>query len=400
MKRAIILVIDSLGVGAMEDAPDYGDSLTCNTLSNLAKASDGLRIPTLQSLGLGNITTVQGAPPTEKPVASFGRMLEASAGKDTTTGHWEMAGIVLDKPFKTYPNGFPQDLMMQFIKEAGCSGYLGNVPASGTAIIDEFDTEHQSTGRPIIYTSADSVFQIACDVNIVPLEILYKWCEIARNLLNNGYGVSRVIARPYQQSPTGLQRIAAHRKDYSVLPPKGTLLDSICDENGRVIAVGKIEDIFLGAGISHSIHTGSNQEGLEVMRALIRQEINLNEFVISQSTSFDEKAELIFVNLVDTDMLFGHRRNPKGYAKALEEIDGYLAEFLELLTEDDLLIITADHGCDPTAPGSDHTREMVPLIRYVKNEEGINLGTKSSFTYISTTVADWLGTSQQLSWVA
>jgi len=390
MKRVIILVIDSLGVGAMPDANKYGDSSACNTLSNVSSFNGGLNLPALQSLGIGNVTHVQGVPPNDKPIASVGRMLEKSEGKDTTTGHWELAGLVLDKPFQVYPDGFPGELMDKFVSETGCKGYYGNYPASGTAIIEKFNSDHKVTAYPIIYTSADSVFQIACNVEIVPLDTLYVWCEIARSLLGDEYNTSRVIARPYKEAPTGLMRLAGQRKDYSVMPPHPTLLNMIEKNNGRVIAVGKIEDIFVGSGITHAVHTGSNKEGLDLFLSLTRGEYDIEKISLSDRVVDSRDQELIFINLVDTDMLYGHRNDALGYGRALEEIDCYLAKILPQLGDDDLLLITADHGCDPTQKGTDHTREMVPIIEYGSSITPVDLGEKSSFTYVARRSAEWL----------
>ena len=398
MKRAIIIIIDSLGVGAMEDAPDYNDGLECNTLSNLATANGGVKLPHLGKLGLGNITNVKGVEPIHSPQASFGKMKELSKGKDSTTGHWEVAGIVSEKGFSTYPNGFPKEFMDRFVERTGCGGYFGNKPASGTAIIDEFHAEHRKTAYPIIYTSADSVFQIACDVDIIGLETLYKWCEIAREMLDEGYNCSRVIARPYRETDQGLERLGGKRKDYSVPPPKGSLLDKIAENGGRVLAIGKTEDLFVGKGVTHSIHTSSNDEGLRKTVDAIKGIVDYDSVALSNEASSAER-ELIFTNLVETDMIYGHRRDVSGYASALEQIDEQMPSVIEGLQEDDMLIITADHGCDPTAPGSDHTREMVPVLVYGKNLEARDLGVKDSFTFVASTIADWLEIPSNPNWV-
>ena len=382
-----------MGVGAMPDADKYGDSPSCNTLSNVAAYNNGLNLPNLQKLGLGNITNVQGVPPVDKPMASYGCMQEVSEGKDTTTGHWELAGLVLDKPFRVFPDGFPNEFMEKFVKISGCKGYYANCPASGTDIISKYNDRHKNTGFPIIYTSADSVFQIACNVDVAPIETLYKWCEIARNLLDDNYNTSRVIARPYKETVNGLQRISSLRKDYSVEPNKPTMLNKIKDNNGLVIAVGKIEDIFVGSGVTHSVHTGSNNEGLEVTLKAIKRNLCLEDISVSNETSSTYDKELIFVNLVDTDMLYGHRNDVAGYGAALEEIDKYLEYIIPLLNSEDMLIITADHGCDPTQPGTDHTREMVPILAYNSTEEAISLGVLNSFTYVADKTLQWLNIS-------
>lgn len=371
-KRAIIVVIDSMGIGAMPDSLDFGDDSTVNTLCNLAKASGGLNVPNFEKMGLGNIKDILGVKKTNSPIAEYGIMKAKSKGKDTTTGHWEIAGLVLDNPFKTYIN-FPDELIEKFIQKTNCGGILGNLPASGTKIIEELNDKHHKTKFPIIYTSADSVFQIAVDIDIIPIETLYEWCKIARELLDDGYGISRVIARPYKIIDGKPTRIGSLRHDYSVAPPKDTLLDEIVKNNGKVYAIGKIKDIFTGKGISESKPTGGNTEGLIATLDAIQ---NKKDF------------SLIFTNLVDTDMLYGHRRDYSGYKKAIEEVDSYLPKFIQNMDEDDLLIITADHGCDPTYKGSDHTREMVPVIIYGENKGDI--GTKESFTYVSDRIKQWL----------
>ena len=374
MKRAAIIVIDSMGIGAIEDACEYGDDLSCNTLCNLAKKEGGLNVPNFEKLGLGNIKDIQGVKKTDTPTAKYGIMKMKSKGKDTTTGHWEIAGLVLKNPFRTYKE-FPPEIIDEFIKQTGCKGILGNIPASGTKIIEDLHDEHKKTKFPIIYTSADSVFQIAVDIDIIPLETLYDWCKIARKILDDGtWGVSRVIARPYQMVEGKPTRIGKFRHDYSVPPPEPTLLNKVQDANKKVLSIGKIKDIFVNSGVSEAIPTGSNKEGLEATLKSLKE----------------KKWDLIFTNLVDTDMLFGHRRDSKGYKEAIEQIDCYLKDILDVLDEDDLLIITADHGCDPTFRGTDHTREMVPILVYNKNLQGENIGTLPSFTYVSDIVQKWL----------
>ncbi|MDD3419392.1 MAG: phosphopentomutase [Candidatus Gastranaerophilales bacterium] len=388
MKRAIIIVIDSMGVGAMDDAPEYKDTLECNTLCNVAKCCGGLNIPNLQKMGLGNILDIQGVPAVLHPLASYGKMLELSKGKDTTTGHWELAGLVLDEPFRTWPEGFPKELIDKFIEKTGCRGILGNYPASGTQIIEDLGEEHKKSAFPIVYTSADSVFQIACDVDIIPLETLYNWCEIARELLNEGYNTSRVIARPFKTTKNGFERISKDRRDYSLEPFKPTVLNEISEQNGRVLGIGKIEDIFVKSGITHAIHTGKNKEGLEILLSAIKNEFEYDKYLITEKKEYDK--ELIFLNLVDTDMLFGHRNDAIGYGSAIEEIDTYLDKYLDNMTKDDLLIITADHGCDPTVEGTDHTREHVPLLIYSKVSQGKKLGLIKGFTFVADKVRSWV----------
>lgn len=374
-KRAIIIVIDSMGIGAMDDAVEFNDDNTVNTLCNLAKKAGGLNVPNFEKMGLGNIKDIEGVKKELNPVAQFGIMKPKSKGKDTTTGHWEIAGLVLEHPFKTYEK-FDDKIINEFIKETGCKGILGNYPASGTKIIQDLNEEHQKTKFPIIYTSADSVFQIAADIDLIDIETLYNWCKVARKILDEGhYGISRVIARPYRIIDNQPTRISSLRHDFSVCPPKDTLLNIIEKEGGKTFAIGKIKDIFTGSGITKSVPTGGNKEGLDVTLDAIK---NKKDF------------SLIFTNLVDTDMLYGHRRDYIGYKKAIEEIDTYLDKFILNTDENDLLIITADHGCDPTFKGSDHTREYVPLIIYNKNIEPKNLGIRDSFCYVSERIKDWL----------
>ncbi len=397
MKRAIIVVVDALGIGALPDAPEYNDLMECNTLCNVAKYNKGLDLPNFQKLGLGNIDNIEGVPPANKPLASYGKMMELSKGKDTTTGHWEIAGLILEDPFKTYPEGFPQEIIDEFIKRTGCKGILANKPASGTAIIDELGEKHAQTKYPIIYTSADSVFQIACNVDVIPLRTLYKWCETARELFNEKakeHNVNRIIARPFESTEQGFQRISADRKDYSVPPHKPTVLDSIIEKGGRVLGIGKIEDIYLQKGISHAVHTGSNKEGIELTIKAVKSELNLDELKTeSAQDNGNPCCELIFTNLVDTDMLYGHRNDAVGFANSLKEIDSYLPELMDSMQKDDLLIITADHGCDPTTPGTDHTREQVPLLVYNPELNGNDLETRKSFADIAASLSIWLDLS-------
>ena len=392
-KRAFIVVIDALGVGAMPDAPDYGDALTANTLGNIDANVDALNLPTLAKLGLGNILPLQHVAVDATPTGSWGKLAEQSIGKDTTTGHWEMMGITLETPFPTYPNGFPDELVQAFIAQTGCQGILGNKPASGTKILDELGEEHLKTGFPIVYTSADSVWQIACHVDVTPLETLYRWCEIARALLVGEHEVSRVIARPFQGSVAeGFRRLGSARHDYAVPPPSATILDQAKQQGVQTIGVGKIHDIFCGVGITHTIHTDNNAHGLSVIEALVKSEINLAEFACNQSTITDATAnQLVFINLVETDMNYGHRRDVTGYARALEAIDERLAGIVAELQPTDLLIITGDHGCDPTAPGSDHTREYVPFLAFTPNSPtGEAVGTLQGFAHVGRLALQWV----------
>ncbi len=370
MKRAIVIVIDSMGIGAMPDAEEFNDDLSVNTLCNIAIKQNGLDIPNFEKMGLGNIKDIKGVNKTNTPTADFGILKMKSKGKDTTTGHWELMGLVLENPFKTYVK-FDEKIINEFIFETKCGGILGNYPASGTKIIEDLNEQHQKTKYPIIYTSADSVFQIASDINLIPIETLYEWCKTARKILDaNKAGISRVIARPYKIINDKPTRIGSLRHDYSVKPPKDTVLNTLEKNGKKVLGIGKIYDIFTGSGVTEKILTKGNTDGL-------------NQTLHAIKTS---KCDLIFTNLVDTDMLYGHRRDSLGYKKAIEEIDSYLPDFINAMTNDDILIITADHGCDPTYKGSDHTRECVPYLMYKHNYEGKNIGIKNSFTYVSETI--------------
>ncbi len=371
--RAILIVMDSVGIGALPDAEAYGDGGS-NTLAHTAEAVGGLNLPVLTRLGLGNLGDIKGVPTVSEPAGGYGKMAEKSAGKDTTTGHWEMTGIILEQPFPTYPQGFPEDLISKYEKQIG-RRVLGNKAASGTAIIAELGTKHLASGCPIVYTSADSVFQIAAHEAIIPLEELYRMCRIARRLLQGEHGVGRVIARPFVGEAGNFTR-TANRRDFSLEPPSGNLLELLQVRQIPVYAVGKIEDIFAGQGISEAVHTQSNLDGLE------------------QTLAFMDKVEkgLIFTNLVDFDMLYGHRNNPAGYAQALEELDQYLQKILNALQPEDILLITADHGCDPTTTSTDHSREYVPILAYGQGiRQGVNLGIRSSFADLGATIAEIWG---------
>ena len=389
MKRAVIIVIDSCGIGAMDDCREYKDIPECNTLRNVCEYNNGLNLPNLARLGLGKIQNFKGIEDVPNPIGQYGTLIEKSKGKDTTTGHWEIMGQVLEKPFATFPDGFPDELIEKFVKETGCGGVLANCPASGTAIIEKLNDEHHRTKFPIVYTSADSVFQIALDTDMIPLETLYKWCEIARKILDDGgYNVSRVIARPYKIIDGKPTRISKDRRDYS-MQPKHTLLNEIKDKGGIVLGIGKIEDIFSKSGITHAIHTGTNQEGLELTLQAVRGILPISSIAYEQNKTYADFG-IIFTNLVDTDMLYGHRNDAKGYGKALEEIDIYIRDIIESMSPEDLLIVTADHGCDPTVPGTDHTREKVFLLMYHKNIQPKALGTLVGFDNISNFTKDWI----------
>ena len=366
-------MIDSCGAGALPDAAAYGDA-GANTLGNTATRVGGLKLPTLETWGLGNLTTIAGCPPVSAPRASFGTMAERSAGKDTTTGHWEMVGVILEKGFTTFPHGFPPELMREWLQLSGAPGYLGNKPASGTVIIEELGREHLATGWPIVYTSADSVFQIAAHEQKVPLATLYAWCKAARTV-GQKYGIARVIARPFVGEPGKFVR-TYDRRDFSQPPPPGTVLDMLAGAGVQIVGVGKIPDIYDGRGMARSVHTEGNADGLRKTEELLG----------------DLGSSLLFVNLVDTDMLYGHRRDPVGYASALQEIDTALPAIASALRGDDVLVLTADHGNDPTFPGSDHTREQVPLLAYSpRRVRGNALGVRESFADLGATVAEYFG---------
>ena len=372
MKRIFLIVLDSFGIGAMKDSESFGD-VGVNTLASCA-TSPKLHIPNMIAAGLGNIDGVSCLPKADAPIGAFARLTEASMGKDTTIGHWEIAGIVSPEPLPTYPNGFPEEVLEPFRAATG-RGVLANAPWSGTAVLDEFGEEHMKTGDLIVYTSADSVFQIAAHENIVPPEKLYEYCRIARNILRGKHGVGRVIARPFVGTGKGNFKRTANRHDFSLEPPKETLLDAIKAAGKASIGVGKINDIFAGIGTTEHVYNTSNANGMEHTDHYVQQDFE----------------GLCFVNLVDFDMVFGHRRNIDGYANALSEFDAWLGQFLPKLQEDDLLLITADHGCDPGyGATTDHTREYVPLLILGKGVKPVNLGTRDSFADIAATVAQLL----------
>ncbi len=374
-KRVFLLIIDACGVGELPDAADYGDTGAA-TIPNVAHSVGGLNMPFSGRLGLGNIVPVTGVPAAESPMGCFGKMQEQSPGKDSTTGHWEIGGIILDAPFPVFPNGFPEELVHRFEEKAGVKT-IGNVAASGTEIIKQLGEEHLRTGALILYTSADSVFQLAAHEDLYPPEKLYEICRIAREMLTGKYGVGRVIARPFIGTPGNFTR-TARRKDFSRLPPSPTLLDIMQRAGKETLAIGKIHDLFAGCGIKKSVKTANNAE---VMKEVI------------SAVTDNAKFSLVFSNCVDFDMLWGHRNDEKSFATGLEEFDRYLGELLPLLHQDDLLIITADHGCDPTIKTStDHTREYVPLLVYGKQTaQGVDLGTRHTFSDIAKTVAEIFG---------
>ena len=370
MKRVFLIVLDSLGIGEMPDAAAFGDK-NCNTLKRIS-ASPEFCIDNLIEMGLGNIDGVNFLPKTDLPTAAFARMTESSAGKDTTIGHWEIAGVVSDSPMPTYPDGFPSEILDEFSKQTG-RGVLCNKPYSGTKVIADYGEEHLKTGDLIVYTSADSVFQIAAHEDIVPPETLYEYCRIARKILVGDHAVGRVIARPFIGDFPNFTR-TSNRHDFSVEPPKETLLDAVKSADKTVYAIGKIFDIFAAKGVTEKAFTASNLDGIEkTLKAL--------------DTDFDG---LCFINLVDFDMLYGHRQDINGYAKALTEFDRYLPEITSKMRDDDILVITADHGCDPGDDSTDHTREYTPLIVYGKSVKPINLGTRKTFADIAATLAEYL----------
>ena len=371
--RIALIVLDGAGIGEMPDAPEWGDAGS-DTFGHVL-ASRQLTLPNLRRYGLGNIRPLQGAPPLAQPEGSYGRCALRSNGKDTTTGHWEMAGIILEQAFPTYPNGFPPSVIDHFIKETGVPGILGNIPASGTEIIKNLGAEHVRTGKPIVYTSADSVFQIAAHEQIIPLPKLYGMCETARGLLEGEHEVGRVIARPFLGEPGAFYR-TENRHDYAVPPPHENLLVSLADEDLDVVCIGKIASIYDSNGVTQDL-TAKNNE----------QSINQTIHALQQ-----QSRGLIFSNLVDFDMLYGHRRDTEGFAKALEHFDSRLPEIEGAMRDDDLIIITADHGNDPTFPGSDHTREYVPLLVFGRSaRRGVNLGSRNSLADIGQTIADNFG---------
>lgn len=388
-----MVVIDGCGIGAAPDADRFGDGPDCNSLANTARKAGGLKLPNLAKLGLGNIHPIDGVEPVEKAEGFYGKLKERSNGKDTQTGHWEMMGLISSTAFPLYPDGFPDEILDRFISETGCKGILCNKPYSGTEVLKELGEEHQKTGYPIVYTSGDSVFQIACHTDTVPLPTLYRWCEIARAILQGPHRVGRVIARPFAGEPGSYYRLG-DRRDYAVPPPAPTLLDAAVASGCGVFGIGKIEDIFARQGITHAKHTGVNKAGIDVTLSAIKGELDLAPLRIVEGVSDDVR--IIFTNLVDTDMVYGHRRNSEGYANALVEVDEGLGRLIGAMSGDDILIVSSDHGNDPTAPGTDHTRELVPILIYSPAFAGCaasprDLGTREGFVDIAASIACWLG---------
>jgi phosphopentomutase len=371
--RIVLVVLDGAGIGAMPDAPDWGDAGS-DTFGHIME-SRSVRLPNLQRYGLGNIRPLKDLPPLENPVGSYGRCALRSNGKDTTTGHWEMAGIILERAFPTYPNGFPKAIIDRFVKETNVPGILGNIPASGTEIIKELGEEHVESHKPIVYTSADSVFQIAAHEEVIPLERLYEICETAREILVGEHKVGRVIARPFLGKSGAFYR-TENRHDYAVAPPRENLLPALADEGLDVVCIGKIASIYDSLGVTKDLTAKNNEQSIDQTIAALG----------------DKTRGLIFSNLVDFDMLYGHRRDTEGYAKALEHFDSRLPEIEAAMSKDDVMVITADHGNDPTFRGSDHTREYAPLLVFGKSaRSGVNLGTRESLADIGQTIAENFG---------
>jgi phosphopentomutase len=371
--RMFLVVLDGVGIGALPDAADYGDAGS-HTLRHVAEAHGGLRVPTLERLGLGRIDALPGVRAVADPRGAFGRLAERSRGKDSTTGHWELAGIVSDRAFPTYPRGFPEALLERFAAVTG-RGWLGNVAASGTEIIARLGEEHQRTGKLIVYTSADSVFQVAAHEQTVPLETLYEACRVARGLLTGEHAVGRVIARPFTGPPGGYRR-TANRRDFSLQPPEATLLDRLAERGLPVLTIGKVDELFAGRGVTEGFHTRDNAEGEGLLCDLVRR----------------SGEGLVFANLVDFDQQYGHRNDAAGFGRALEQFDARAAELIGHLRSDEMCLITADHGNDPTTPGTDHTREYAPLlVAGPRVRAGVDLGTRETFADVAATLAEAFG---------
>jgi phosphopentomutase len=372
-ERVFVIVIDGFGCGALPDAHEYGDS-GANTVANVAEAVGGITIPGLQHLGLGNIVPIRGCPAAEQPRACFGKMAEQAPAKDTMTGYWEMMGLRVEKTPRTFPDGFPPDLIEEFQNRCGRT-VIGNKAASGTDIIEELGPRQLRTGELIVYTSVDSVFQVAAHSDVVSLEELYRCCQVARDMLTGDWAVGRVIARPFIGEPGRFVR-TADRKDFALAPPGRTVVDLAHERGMEVVSVGKVSNILAGRGFTETIHTSSDSDGLEKTRELFSKRF----------------AGLVLVNLVDLDTLYGHRNNSAGYARALSELDGHMSRTLEARGGRDMIVITADHGCDPTHPGTDHTREYVPvLVTGNSFRRGVDLGTRPTFADVAATVAAYVG---------
>jgi phosphopentomutase len=368
--RVFVIVLDGVGMGALPDADRYGD-VGANTLLHVAEHAGNLALPALEAYGLGNLLPMPGVPPTRAPRGARARLMEQSAGKDSTTGHWEMMGLALDEPFPTYPDGFPKALLDRW-SERVQRGWIGNVAASGTEIITRLGAQHQETGRFIVYTSADSVFQVAAHEQTVPIEQLYAACRAARDLLTGPHAVGRVIARPFE-GERGQYRRTSRRRDFSLAPPTPTVLERLVEAGRRVVTVGKVDDLFAGRGVTDAIHTTSNEEGEGVLLDLVKR----------------AGEGLVFANLVDFDTQYGHRNDPAGFAAALEQFDMTFGRFADQLRGDEMAWVTADHGNDPTTPGTDHTREYTPLlVAGPRVRDGVDLGTRASFADLGATLAE------------
>jgi len=368
--RVFLVVLDGVGIGALPDADRYGDTGT-NTLRHVAEACGGLRLPVLEAHGLGNLLPLPGVRPRLDPQGARARLAEKSAGKDSTTGHWELMGVALEQPFPTYPDGFPEAFLDRWSERVE-RGWIGNVPASGTEIVERLGEEHQRTGRFIVYTSADSVFQVAAHEGTVPLERLYEACRVAREMLTGEHAVGRVIARPFEGEP-GRYRRTSRRRDFSLPPVAPTVLDALVAAGRRVVTVGKVDDLFAGRGVSDAIHTSGNEEGEAVLLDLAKR----------------PGEGLVFANLVDFDTKYGHRNDPAGFARALERFDATFGELVGRLRGDEMVWVTADHGNDPTTPGTDHTREYTPLlVAGPRVRPGVDLGTRESFADVGATLAE------------
>jgi phosphopentomutase len=379
MHNFFLIILDGVGIGELPDADKYGDSGS-NTLCNIAEAVGGLNLPNLEKMGLSNITPIKGIKRIDNPIASFGKLAEISKGKDSTTGHWEIAGLCVDTDFSYFPDGFSENIINKFLNLTGCKGVLGNKPASGTEIIQELGDQHVKTGFPIVYTSADSVFQIAAHEEVIPIDRLYDICQITRDkVLAPPILVGRVIARPFIGSSQNYTR-TTNRKDFSLDPPSDTILDLLFKNGITTVAIGKVNDLFNYRGIKIQEKTKSNDEGCT----------KLLEYSAKVKNSF------MFANLVDFDVYYGHRNDPTGFAAALKKFDEFLPTFIDSLDDTDALIITADHGNDPTTPSTDHSREYTPLLFYQKNEQGLNLGTRETFSDIGKTVAEYFKISNSL----
>lgn len=377
--KVILIVLDGVGIGELPDAGEYGDSGS-NTLANTAEAVGGLHLPRLSGFGLGNIVAARGLLPAERPAASYGRMAQASRGKDSTTGHWELTGLIVDQPFPTYRPGFPPHVMEAFLRETGCQGFLGNTTASGTAIIAELGDEHLRTGNPIVYTSADSVFQIAAHESVIPLQRLYEICRTTRERVCVGPdAVSRVIARPFV-GVSGAYTRTGNRRDFSLEPHGETLLDLLALAGISTVGIGKIDDLFARRGLTEMYHTRTNVEGIQKLL----------------ETARTLRRGLILVNLGDFDSMYGHRNDPPGFAKSLREFDRELPAIAETVGDGDLLVITADHGNDPTTPSTDHSREYVPLLCYSPGIAGVDLKTRSTFADAGRSIAEYFGVGRTL----